>query len=97
MNKPKGRPKSKEPKLPVTFVRLTQNEKDILEILARNSHVSIYKYVDRLIHDRLDEYLDNVNNRDDDYYEEPEYWIDEDGMYHEGRNPDDDVWEDYKY
>lgn len=93
----RGRPKTNVPKLTVTTVKLTEDYKSKLESLAASCNVSVYEYVNRLIQNYVDEHTGSDFTLDDYEYEEPEYWIDEDGMYHEGRNPDDDVWEDYRY
>lgn len=92
VNAKRGRPKSKDPKLPVALVRLTAENKAILETMAHNSNISLYKYIDKVICDLIDDYRESIiNNLTSEYdYEEPEYWVDEDGMYHEGPEPEEE-------
>lgn len=81
----RGRPRTDDPKLPVTVIRLNERDRAVLETLAHNSGVSVYKYVYRIIHDRIDEYRDSILSKyESDYdYEESSYYVDEDGSYME--------------
>lgn len=55
----------------VTCVKLNKEDAATLEDLARNSGISTYKYVERLIQDRLEEYRDEYD-RDYEPYISPE-------------------------
>lgn len=65
----RGRPKKsdKDLKKPVALVRLSTEDRITLETLANLSHVSVYKYIERLIMDRLEEYRDYISDGYDDY------------------------------
>ena len=95
VSRKRGRPKGYDNKRMVTCVKLNDEYREKLESLANNSHISVYKYVDRLIHDHVDERTGAIYNLNEyDYeepkYEEPYYWVDEDGNFRTDPKPDED-------
>lgn len=86
----RGRPKVNDTKRPVGVVRLNMEDEATLRCLARNSNVSLYTYINRIVRDRIDEYRDYINQPVD---EDPEFYVDEDGNYIEGHESSSiDIW-----
>jgi hypothetical protein len=78
MHTKRGRPEKEysDKKRLVTCVKLVPEDAITLDELARKSGISVYKYVERIIKDRLDEYRDQYDY-DDEPYDYPED-VDED-------------------
>lgn len=87
----RGRPRTTEHKTVVTSLRLSDDDKATLEVMARNSNKTLYRFVESAILDMIQDYRDEV---DRDYNEEPEHYV---YVNDDGEVVEDDDWREAFY